>query len=73
MTTDQLTRLRARAASSPALLRYTEAMAAFLIADRPGVCTPVREWDETYNAKNAAWDALKPHEREIVRAIEGER
>lgn len=73
MTSAQLTRLRALPEPSPALLRYCEAMAAFLIADRPGVCTPVREWDETYNAKNAAWDALKPHERDIVRAIEGER
>ncbi len=71
MTTDQLTRLRALPEPSQAMRAYTEAIAAFLIADRPGVCTPTREWDETYNSMNEAWAALPYGDREIVRAIEG--
>lgn len=66
MTTDYLDRLD-RLPPSATLTAFRDALAAFLIADRAGRCTPTREWDDAYNGKNAAFDALSYQEKEAVR------
>lgn len=71
MTTDELTRLRALPKPSPAMLRYTAALAAFLEEDRPGQYRAPAGRITAKDDMEEAWAALPYSEREIVRATEG--
>jgi hypothetical protein len=72
MTTDEYLARLDRLPPSATLIAFRDALAAFLIADTPGVYHPAEAWGKARDDKEEAWGNLGYQEREAVRACERE-